>query len=86
MGSLGASCFYTLSPQTRDIEKAAWDDERFGMVCTRSENLANWKAAILELCSNSGICTYEDVQSAQNLGSRVSHFQARSSLIRRYMK
>jgi hypothetical protein len=59
MGSLGASCFNTLSDQSRDIEKAEWDAERLDMVCTKAEYFANWKAAILKLCKKTKICSYE---------------------------
>lgn len=59
-GSIGASCFHTLSEQTRDIEKEAWDEERFGMICTKSENFAEWKKSILQLCKMAGKrCTYD---------------------------
>lgn len=62
-GTLGAHCFHTLSSGERQIEKEAWDNERFGMVCTKAENLADTKAVIEKLCSEANNCTYE-VQQA----------------------
>lgn len=59
MGDYGASCFHTLSNGTRDIEKQAWDQERFGKVCTSAATLAEWKAALLKLCNDTGRCDYE---------------------------
>jgi hypothetical protein len=60
MGDDGASCFHTLTDDTRDLPKAEWDKERFGSVCTKSENFANMKTAIEELCHKAkGLCTYE---------------------------
>jgi hypothetical protein len=60
MGPDGASCFHTLTTtDDRDIPKEQWDEERFGMMCTKSENFANWKTVIEQLCSKMpGMCTY----------------------------
>lgn len=79
MGSAGASCFHTLSDESRDIDKSTWDEERFGMVCTKAENFANWKAAILKLCKASHGCTYEDRRMINEFAARV---QSRLELAR----
>jgi hypothetical protein len=70
-GSLGASCFHTLSDQERDIEKDQWDQERFGMVCTSAETLAEWKAAILKLCKDTKRCDYETKKKIVEFGKKL---------------
>jgi hypothetical protein len=60
LGSDGASCFNTLNDDSRDIPKESWDSERFGMLCTSSDNFANWQAAILKLCTAArNRCTFD---------------------------
>ncbi len=59
MGELGATCVRTLSDETRDMDKAQWDVERFGMVCTDRTNFASWKKAILKLCRKNPLCDFE---------------------------
>lgn len=51
MGSEGATCFHTLTDETRDIPKDEWDNERFGQLCTSSDNFADLKKIILKVCS-----------------------------------
>lgn len=77
MGSEGASCFHTLSDESRDVSKAIWDLERFGQLCTKPENFANWKEAILELCHQTKQCTFEQKKTLDELMSRVESFQRR---------
>lgn len=61
LGSYGASCFNTLSEDTRDINNEHWNEERFGMICTKPQTFADWKKAILKLCRlNPGRCSFED--------------------------
>ena len=58
MGRLGAACFKTLSDDTRDMPKEAWDVERVGMICARAEAFADLKQAVLSLCKMSRRCWY----------------------------
>lgn len=53
-GPYGASCFHTLTDESRDIEKEEWDRERFGMICTNAESFADWKESLLKLCKLAG--------------------------------
>lgn len=72
MGDLGATCFTTLSNKERDIEKAQWDKDRFGQVCTPSESFAKIKATILKFCElNKKRCEFEAVQQAENFDDKV---------------
>ena len=74
-GQFGASCFKTLSDNTRDIEKAKWDEERFGMICTKAENFADWKASILKLCQMAGKrCKYDVKNKVIRFNERVESF------------
>lgn len=58
MGQDGAYCVHTLNDTTRQVPKAAWDQERFGMLCTTSDTFASWKAALEKLCRDSR-CSFE---------------------------
>lgn len=73
-GERGATCFYTLSDRTRKLSKKEWDLERFGKVCTGSENFANWKTAIEQLCYQTKSCTYEDEQRIEAFFQRVEGY------------
>ena len=72
MGADGATCAHTLTSATRDIDKANWDQLRFGMICESSDSFADWKAVIEQLCSVSGRCTYEEKQWAQIFFLRIA--------------
>lgn len=74
MGTMGAACFHTLTDETRDIEKAAWDAERFGMVCTNSDNFAAVKAVIEKLCYQTKSCTYAEKEQIKKFFERVQTF------------
>lgn len=71
MGDYGASCFRTLSSGTRDLEKPEWDQVRFGQVCTSAATLAEWKAALMKLCSDSGRCDYETKKLINNFTKKI---------------
>lgn len=77
LGSDGATCFKTLSGETRDISPSDWDEERFGMVCSDSGTFAEWKAAIKKLCAYSRRCTYEDKKSIENFGINIENFKVK---------
>lgn len=79
MGILGASCFYSDSNRERDVEKADWDNERFGMLCTTGESYGEWKAAILKLCSETNLCKRVD---AEKVATKLDQIQERSRLAR----
>ncbi len=71
MGASGADCYHTLTPETRELTKAEWDTERFGMVCTKADTFADWKAAIEKLCNKTGICDYQTQASLIAFFERV---------------
>lgn len=62
MGSEGASCYHTLSKETRDIPKTAWDEERVGMLCTHSEDFAALISALEKLCLKNNRCSYQETE------------------------
>jgi len=74
IGSQGAVCFNTLSSGEKDIPKAVWDVQRFGMVCTSSATFADWKATIEKLCSVAKDCDYATVQKLNDFFQKVSSF------------
>lgn len=72
-GELGATCFHTLTDETRDLSKADWDALRFGQVCSSAQTFADWKASILKLCKVSKACTYEQKKL---LNQFMAHIEA----------
>jgi hypothetical protein len=80
-GPYGASCFHTLSDRKRDIPKETWDivsvgpDHRFGMICTSAESFANWKEALLKLCTLAKKrCTYIAKKKIIEFTDRIDEF------------
>lgn len=59
MGELGASCFHTLSDDSRDLDKETWDKERFGQVCAQPQVFTDLKSSLEKLCYKNRKCTYE---------------------------
>lgn len=78
MGSLGASCFHTLTTETRDVRPGAWDDERFGMVCTQAQTFADWKKVIEKLCSISGRCDYKTKQQIKAFFLKINRLEQKA--------
>lgn len=74
MGAMGAHCFNTLSEEERELDKEAWDQERFGQVCTKVESFAEMKAALAKLCSRAR-CTFEEKQHIQIFYKQLNSFQ-----------
>jgi hypothetical protein len=76
MGFLGASCFHTLTPDTRDIPQPNWDEERFGQVCTKAKTFKDMKVAIEKLCSVSNVrCSYEVEEIIRNMDKNLANFE-----------
>lgn len=68
MGDHGAYCFDSLADNEREVSKQDWDNERFGMICTKAENYAEIKKVLMQLCSQTN-CKFEDVQK------KLVHFE-----------
>jgi hypothetical protein len=79
-GDLGnsASCFHTLSNESRDLSQQEWDAMRVGMLCTSADSFANWKSALEKLCHQTGNCTYELKKNLTEFFNKVSSFQERA--------
>ena len=78
MGELGASCVHFLTEETRDIEKPAWDEERFGQVCTSAETFSDIEAALRKLCSTATAhCSYEVKQALRQAEAQMTDFKAK---------
>jgi hypothetical protein len=75
MGASGAECFHTLTTETHELTKVEWDTERFGMVCTKADTFADWKADIEKLCNKTGICDYQTQTSLTAFFDRVKAVQ-----------
>jgi hypothetical protein len=73
LGNEGASCFNTLSDNTRDISKEEWDKERVGMICSKAQTFSDWQAAIIKLCKASKRCTFEDKKIIINFVDNVEY-------------
>jgi hypothetical protein len=74
MGDLGASCFNTLSDDSRQLSKEQWDRERFGQVCTQGENFSDLKSAIEKLCFMTKRCTQAQKKIIEELGMKIDEF------------
>ncbi len=72
LGPLGANCFHTQSEQERELTKAQWDKERFGMFCTKSDNLAETIKTQLKLCNRTRACKKEIVKILKRASDKVS--------------
>ena len=81
MGSQGATCFHTMTTQTRDIPKSEWDDLRFGNTCTADPQsnpgatMADMKSVIERLCIISKRCNYQTQQAIRDFFYRVDQAQ-----------
>lgn len=82
LGALGASCVHMLTDEKRRIEKDDWDAERLGQMCTKSESFSGWKAAIMKLCKQTRMCTYEDKRMLNAFIERVEEEQRQSQALR----
>lgn len=79
MGPLGAACFYTVTDQEREIPKKEWDEERFGMICTKAENFAAWKANIEKLCYETRACSKEVKKKVDTFAVKAGRFTSPTS-------
>lgn len=86
LGILGAECFHAFSEKHRSMNYSQWKEESFGMICTRSENFANWKAAIMALCKNTGQCNKKVEKKVKKLDRRVQQFRIRSEKVERKLR
>lgn len=73
-GNLGAHCSHLLTVQTRDIPKDQWDVERFGMACTKLENMTALKGVVEKLCSQTKDCTYQQKQLIEKFFLDIQNF------------
>ena len=72
MGSQGATCDHFLTSQPRDIDKNAWDNERFGQLCISPDAWADLKREIEQLCSVSKECDYQTEQKMKAAVARIN--------------
>lgn len=75
LGELGASCFHTLTTETRQLDKPTWDAERFGDVCAKAEAFADLKTAVLKLCKQTKSCTYEEKQRLNAFSEHLEYIR-----------
>lgn len=76
MGASGAACFHTFSAGARELLKDPWDAERFGMLCTKAQNFADWKASILQLCSQTKNCTHDEIEAVKKIADHAAGIAA----------
>lgn len=62
LGPQGASCFHTLSSESYDLDKQAWDSQREGMLCLSQTTFGDFKEELEKLCSLSNACAYDSVK------------------------
>ena len=76
-GFQGATCDHTLTTATRDVQKAAWDAERVGMLCMKSSDFAGLKADAEQLCNDDENCTYSTAVQARMISAKLDALIAR---------
>lgn len=82
LASEGAECVNTLNDDTRSLTKDEWDQERFGMVCTKADNFAHWMASIIKLCKAAGNrCTYDSKKKIVKFMGKINDHIERTHLI-----
>lgn len=74
MGVEGAQCFNLLSDRERRVVLPEWNDERFGMICTKAETFIEWKTAILKLCGLTRRCQYDVIQNVIRFEEKILDF------------
>lgn len=74
-GPLGATCFTTLSNQTRDLTPSEWDELRFGQICTEASNYADNVAIIQKACRLCKCCTYDAKKQIMKFKEQVMLFK-----------
>lgn len=70
-GSLGAHCSWSLSGPDEDVTLAAWQVERFGMLCMEGKDYASIKAVIEKLCHQTKDCTEQNKQDIQKISDKM---------------
>lgn len=74
-GPLGATCFNTLTDDTRDLTPSEWDDVRFGMVCSKAEAYTENVAIIQKACRICKCCTYDAKKKIMKFKEQVMLFK-----------
>lgn len=80
-GPLGATCFTTLSNQTRDITPEEWEPERFGMICSKAETYATNVAIIQKACRLCKCCSYDAKKQILKFKEQVMYFQKNHQIL-----
>jgi hypothetical protein len=75
MGTEGASCFRLLSGEERELDEQEWEQERFGMICSKAEAFTNLKSVALKLCATTGRCTYDERESLIRFEDKIYRIQ-----------
>lgn len=78
MGAQGAICVHTMTSGEYNLDKATWDQTRYGQICTVPGTFADWKSDIEKLCSETGNCDYESKTQADHFFSRIESIKTRN--------
>jgi len=81
LGSEGAVCFNLLSDGVREISANDWDDERFGMICSKAETFTNLKTVAIQLCNTTKRCSYEEKQNLIKFQDKIIYLDERKKEI-----
>lgn len=82
---MGASCFHTLSEDSRDLDKDTWDKERFGQVCTQPQNFIDLKSNLEKLCYKNKKCTYQQKKILKKITRDLEKFNKDSNDLKSYL-
>lgn len=81
MGRLGATCDNVFTDKPVDYDAAEWDRRRVGRISIPSALYANWKAALLKFCKDTGRCKIEEEEAIEEIGKKIDRLDRRSKRI-----
>lgn len=72
-GDLGGFLAHTLTPTSKQLSKAEWDEMRLGMVCESAKDFGEDKADLEKLCSfNNSQCSIDQKEQIARIVSRIT--------------
>jgi len=77
LGKYGAECRRTLSNRQRSLDKAAWDKERGGQLCTKSQTIEHLVSTVLKACTELK-CTYDEIETIKSAARKLKSMKQKS--------
>ncbi len=85
--SKGAQCAFTISPETRRLTEAQWQEIKLGRMSLTSNGYAEYRLFVERVCAVDGACVDVDVQDLLNIFEKSllegEHFEMQN--LKRYL-